>query len=64
MGKTCNQDVAGDFVVGLSTVVGLLAVIYGFYLMSLNTVDWGIFLIVIGFVVLLFLATVFLRPKN
>jgi hypothetical protein len=61
MGK---DDRASTFIVCLSAIVGLLAVLYGFYVMSLGAVDWAIFLIVIGFVILLFLATVYLGPRN
>ena len=58
-----KQSIATDFLVGLSFVAGLLATIYGFYVMSLNVIDWGIFLVVVGFVILLFLGTVFLRNR-
>ncbi|PIN79347.1 hypothetical protein COV16_04770 [Candidatus Woesearchaeota archaeon CG10_big_fil_rev_8_21_14_0_10_34_8] len=58
-----KQSIATDFLVGLSFIVGLLATIYGFYVMSLNVIDWGIFLVVVGFVILLFLGTVFLRNR-
>ncbi len=55
---------AMGFFVGLSFVTAILAVTYGFLLMSQSVVDWGIFLIVFGFIVLLFLGIVFLVPRE
>lgn len=55
---------AMGFFVGLSFVTAILAVTYGFLLMSQSVVDWGIFLTVFGFIVLLFLGVVFLVPKE
>jgi ABC-type multidrug transport system permease subunit len=61
MGK---QERAFDFVVGLSVITGLLSVIYSFFLMNIGVVDWGIFLLVIGFIVLMFIGIVFLVPRK
>ena len=55
---------AMGFFVGLSFVTAQLSVTYGFLLMSQSVVDWGIFLTVFGFIVLLFLGVVFLVPRE
>ena len=55
---------ATEFMAGLSFVIALLAIIYSFVLFSMNVVDWGIFLLVIGFVTMLFLGIVFLKTRD
>jgi hypothetical protein len=55
---------AMGFFVGLSFVTAILAVTYGFLLLSQTIIDWGIFLTVFGFIVLLFLGVVFLVPRD
>jgi len=52
------------FFAGVSFATGLLSLIYGFFLMYQAVVDWGIFLIVFGFIVMLFLGVVFLVLKE
>ena len=61
MSKKCR---ATEFLVGLTFVGALLALIYSFVLMSMQIVDWAIFLLVIGFVGVLFLGMVFLVPTD
>ncbi|MFA6888700.1 MAG: hypothetical protein WC254_04355 [Candidatus Woesearchaeota archaeon] len=55
---------ATEFMAGISFIIALLAIIYSFVLFNMNIVDWGIFLLVIGFVTMLFLGIVFLRTKD
>ena len=55
---------AMGFFVGLSFVTAVLSLTYGFLLMNQAVVDWGIFLVVFGFIVMLFLGTVFLVPRE
>ncbi len=52
------------FLAGLSFIIALLAIIYSFVLFAENVVDWGIFLLVVGFVTILFLGLVFLRIRD
>lgn len=59
-----RQDKAHGFFVGFSVIIGLLALIYGIYLMTIHLVDWGIFLTVIGLMIVLFLGLVFLKTEK
>jgi hypothetical protein len=58
------MDIATGFLAGLSFAIGLLAIIFSVVLFSESIADWGIFLLVIGFITLLFLGLVFLRTRD
>jgi hypothetical protein len=58
------MDIATEFLAGLSFAIGLLAIIFSVVLFSESIADWGIFLLVIGFITLLFLGLVFLRTRD
>lgn len=55
---------ATEFMIGTSFIIALLAMIYSFVLFSNNIVDWGIFLLAVGFATMLFLGLVFLRVRD